>query len=114
MLENNPILQGLKKLYFEFRLTMRLLRDQRVPLWSKIIPVAAFAYVIMPFDFIPDFILVIGQLDDLTVLYAAFRLFRQFSPPHVVEEHLNALVNGGVQEPADVVEVRNYTVREKE
>ncbi len=111
MLENNPIIAALKKLYFEFRLTLRLLRDRRVPLWSKAIPVAAFAYVLLPFDFIPDIILIIGQLDDLTMLYAGFKLFRQFAPPHVVEEHLTALLNG--EPPAEVIEVKNYHVREK-
>ena len=113
MLENNPVIEGLKKLYFEFRLTMRLLRDRRVPVLPKIIPILAFAYVIMPFDFIPDFILIIGQLDDLTVLYAAFKLFRHFAPADVVEEHLNAMIYGEGEKPADVVEVKNYRVREK-
>jgi uncharacterized membrane protein YkvA (DUF1232 family) len=113
MFENNPIIEGLKKLYFEFRLTLRLLRDRRVPLWSKVIPVAAFAYVLMPFDIIPDFILVIGQLDDLTILYAAFRFFRQFSPPHVVDEHAQALITGQEKAREDVVEVKNYRIRQK-
>jgi uncharacterized membrane protein YkvA (DUF1232 family) len=113
MLENNPIFDGLKKLMYEFRLTLRLMRDSRVPLWSKSIPVLAFAYVVMPFDFIPDFILIIGQIDDLAVLYGAFRLFRRFVPPEVIEEHMKAMQMGDVKSPEDVVEVKNYRIRQK-
>lgn len=105
MFENNPIVEGLKKLYFEIRLTLRLMRDPRVPLWSKIIPVAAVAYVLLPIDFIPDFILIIGQLDDLTVLYTALRLFRRYAPPDVVEEHQRALEDQ--YPPEDVIVINN-------
>lgn len=110
MFENNPVIEALKKLYFESRLALRLMRDKRVPLWSKAIPVAAFAYILLPIDVIPDFILIIGQLDDLTILYAGLRLFRHFAPPHVVEEHLRAM-QSGVE--AATVEVKNYRIRQK-
>jgi uncharacterized membrane protein YkvA (DUF1232 family) len=49
----------------------RYLRDGRVPLWRKLVGVAAVAYFIWPFDLIPDFIPVIGWLDDAGVLAAA-------------------------------------------
>ena len=49
----------------------RYLRDGRVPLWRKLVGVAAVAYLVWPFDLIPDFIPVIGWLDDVGVLTAA-------------------------------------------
>ena len=49
----------------------RYLRDGRVPLWRKLVGVAAVAYLIWPFDLIPDFIPIIGWLDDAGVLTAA-------------------------------------------
>jgi uncharacterized membrane protein YkvA (DUF1232 family) len=49
----------------------RYVRDGRVPLWRKLVGVAAVAYLIWPFDLIPDFIPVIGYLDDAGVLTAA-------------------------------------------
>jgi uncharacterized membrane protein YkvA (DUF1232 family) len=49
----------------------RYVRDGRVPLWRKLVGVAAVAYLIWPFDLIPDFIPVIGYLDDAGILTAA-------------------------------------------
>lgn len=49
----------------------RYLRDGQVPLWRKLVGVAAVAYLVWPFDLIPDFIPVIGYLDDAGVLTAA-------------------------------------------
>ena len=49
----------------------RYLRDGKVPLWRKLVGVAAVAYLVWPFDLIPDFIPVIGYLDDAGVLMVA-------------------------------------------
>lgn len=49
----------------------RYLRDGRVPLWRKLVGVAAVAYLVWPWDLIPDFIPLIGWLDDAGVLLAA-------------------------------------------
>ena len=49
----------------------RYLRDGQVPLWRKLVGVAAVAYLVWPFDLIPDFIPIIGWLDDAGVLMAA-------------------------------------------
>ncbi|MGO9830792.1 MAG: YkvA family protein [Myxococcaceae bacterium] len=49
----------------------RYLRDGRVPLWRKLVGVAAVAYLVWPFDLIPDFIPILGWLDDAGVLTAA-------------------------------------------
>lgn len=71
------------------RLYIRLMKDPRVPLWPKLTMVGAFAYLISPFDFIPDLLLpVIGQVDDLLVLGLMFRYLVRSSPPEVVAEHM--------------------------
>jgi len=72
-------------------LAWRLFRDERVPLWSKVIPPAALAYVIFPLDIIPDVMIGLGQLDDLAVVLLGLKLFIELSPPDVVREHLRAL-----------------------
>jgi uncharacterized membrane protein YkvA (DUF1232 family) len=52
--------------------------DTRTPFYVKIIALAVAAYVFSPIDFIPDFIPVLGLLDDLILigfaLYVAFML----------------------------------------
>ncbi len=49
-----------------------LLRDPRIPFWAKAaIPAVAAAYVISPVDLIPDFLVGVGQLDDIGVMLLA-------------------------------------------
>ena len=73
------------------RLYWRLFRDERVSVWPKAMLVAAVAYVIMPFDLIPDYLPVIGEIDDLVVVLLAARWFVQWCPPAVVREHVDAI-----------------------
>ncbi len=75
----------------QVRLTWRLFWDQRVPLWTKLIPPVALTYVLFPVDFIPDVALGLGQLDDIAVLLLGAKLFIELAPPDVVREHLTAL-----------------------
>lgn len=46
-------------------------RDERASLPGKLFVVLAFAYVVFPFDAIPDFAPVVGWLDDVGVLGVA-------------------------------------------
>lgn len=50
---------------------VRYLRDGRVPLWKKLAGLLAVVYFLSPVDAIPDFIPILGWLDDLGVLSAA-------------------------------------------
>jgi uncharacterized membrane protein YkvA (DUF1232 family) len=68
------------------------MRDGRV-LWVwKLIPVAGLIYVAFPFDFIPDFAPIIGQLDDLGIFLGSLWLFVELCPPDVVKEHWDELM----------------------
>ncbi len=74
------------------RLAWRLFWDQRVPMWTKLVPSAALVYVLSPVDFIPAAVVPgLGQLDDLAVLLIGVKLFIELAPPAVVREHLLAL-----------------------
>ena len=75
----------------QFRLAWRLFWDERVPLWTKIIPPVALGYVLFPFDIITDLAPGVGQLDDIAVVLIGLQLFVELSPPDVVREHLRAL-----------------------
>ncbi|OBZ94453.1 hypothetical protein ADU59_16420 [Pararhizobium polonicum] len=46
--------------------------DPATPLRTRGILLGALAYFVMPFDFIPDFLAVVGFSDDIAVLTAAF------------------------------------------
>ena len=66
------------------KLVWRLLIDRRVPVFTKIIPFLAIAYIISPYDVIADWRPVLGQFDDLIVTVILFILFIVASPKHVV------------------------------
>ncbi len=74
------------------QLAWRLLLDRRVPLLTKlIIPGVMAAYILSPIDFVPDWLLGLGQLDDLAVLVLAVKLFVDLAPDEIVREHLARL-----------------------
>ncbi len=81
----------LTKLIDQVRLTWRLVRDPRVPIWTKLIPALALLYVLSPLDFIPDILPVIGQIDDLTIMLASMQLMQRFVPEHLLKEHRDEL-----------------------
>ncbi|HEX7588827.1 MAG TPA: DUF1232 domain-containing protein [Anaerolineae bacterium] len=85
------------------RLVWRLLADSRVPIFPKLIILAAAIYVISPVDLIPDLILGLGQLDDLGVAMLAIGVFIQLCPPALVDEHRRAIAaeSGGTSNPSD-------------
>ncbi len=68
-----------------------MFRDPDVPLHAKAVLPALAAYVALPLDLIPDFIPVLGQIDDLFILAAGLGLFVLLTPADVIEHHLRAL-----------------------
>ncbi len=73
------------------RLAWRLLRDRRVPLLARAILPALVLYLAMPLDLVPDFIPVVGYLDDLLVILGAAWLFLRLVPASVLEEQVATL-----------------------
>ena len=68
------------------RLYWRLFRDRRVSILPKALLVLALVYVVSPLDVIPDFIPVIGEMDDIVVVLSGLWLFIRLCPPEVVRE----------------------------
>ena len=56
-------------------LVTRLARDPRVPRRRKLLLVALVGYLALPFDLVPDFIPVAGQLDDAIIVALVLRSF---------------------------------------
>ncbi|TAK59372.1 MAG: DUF1232 domain-containing protein [Dehalococcoidia bacterium] len=69
----------------------RVFRDPDTPIVAKAVIPAMLAYLAMPLDIIPDFIPVLGQLDDLLVVALGLGLVLMMTPRHVIEDHLSAL-----------------------
>ena len=69
------------------RLSWCLLRDPLVPLWTKLIPLGAIAYVLLPVDFIPDPVLGLGQLDDLGIVLLGLKWFIDLCPSGLVSRY---------------------------
>src|SRR5438067_8364143 len=76
----------------QIKLAFALLLDPRVHPITKLIPLAAVGYLLLPTDIIPDILPILGQMDDVVVLMLGLRLFFEFSPAPVVQEHLQRLV----------------------
>ena len=73
-------------------------RDPRTPWYAKALAVAVAAYALSPIDLIPDFIPVIGYLDDLVIVPLGIRLAVQMIPDEVMAE-CRARANEAGQRP---------------
>ncbi|HKV52892.1 MAG TPA: YkvA family protein [Gemmatimonadaceae bacterium] len=69
------------------RLLWGLLTDERVATIDKVFVAAAIGYVIMPFDLIPDFIPVIGEIDDIYVIMLALNRLISHAGRDVIADH---------------------------
>jgi uncharacterized membrane protein YkvA (DUF1232 family) len=65
----------------------RLLSDPRVSRGRKLLLLALVAYLALPFDVVPDFIPVAGQLDDAILVALVLRTVLRSAGPEVVREH---------------------------
>ena len=78
----------------KLRLAAALVREPRIPVLVRALPPALVLYLAMPLDIIPDFIPVIGHLDDVLVLLLGVAVLLRFTPSAVLEEHLARLEAG--------------------
>ncbi len=98
----------------QVRLAWRLWRDRRVPVWTKLVPLLGLAYVVVPFDLLPDPMLGLGQVDDLGVIILALKLFLSLCPAALVAQHRQQLSQGAEDESpeGDVVDAAYRVVDE--
>lgn len=61
-------------------------RDPRTPWAARILGAAIVAYAVSPIDLVPDFIPVLGYLDDLVLLPLGLLLVRRLIPDEVLED----------------------------
>jgi len=66
------------------------LKDKETPWVAKIFAALTVIYALSPVDLIPDFVPVLGYLDDLIILPALVTLTIKFIPKEVFEKHRQA------------------------
>ena len=62
-------------------------RDPRMPFLAKVVALLVAAYALSPIDLIPDFIPVIGYVDDLVIVPLGILLAVRLLPPPLLAEH---------------------------
>jgi uncharacterized membrane protein YkvA (DUF1232 family) len=62
-------------------------RDPRTPWYAKVLAICVAAYAFSPIDLIPDFIPVLGYLDDVVILPLGILAVVKLIPPEVMAEH---------------------------
>ena len=63
------------------------LRDPRVPWYAKAVGACVVAYALSPIDLIPDFVPVLGYLDDLVLVPLGLLLVLRLIPADILAEH---------------------------
>ncbi len=82
-----------------FMLTVRLFIDKRTPRRVKVILGGVIAYLLMPWDIIPDFIPIIGYVDDLVLVVIALNSMLNEIEPEVVLDNWS-----GKEKPLTIIQ----------
>ena len=87
-------MQGLKARAKQLKLHLSALtiayRDSRTPWYVKFFVAGIVVYALSPIDLIPDFLPVVGYLDDLILLPLAIVIAIRLIPPDVMEDAVKA------------------------
>ncbi|HWZ01448.1 MAG TPA: YkvA family protein [Edaphobacter sp.] len=78
------------ELFRQYRIMLRALRHPGVPWYAKLVCGCAAVYVISPIQLIPNFIPIIGQLDDVLLIGLSIKLLKRSVPPAVLDQCRNA------------------------
>ena len=73
--------------------------DPRVPWYAKAVAAVVAAYALSPIDLIPDFIPILGYLDDVILLPMGIALAIRLIPPAIFEEHRKTAIERAAKRP---------------
>jgi uncharacterized membrane protein YkvA (DUF1232 family) len=62
-------------------------RDPRVPWYTKALAISVTGYALSPIDLIPDFIPILGLVDDVIIVPLGILLAVKLIPPDIMAEH---------------------------
>lgn len=77
---------GARKLKSEIAALYLAYKRSDVPLYAKVVTIIVVGYALSPIDFIPDFIPILGYLDDLILLPLGIWLAVKLIPRNIMEE----------------------------
>ena len=82
-----------KLLKSELEVLILVYKDKRTPLLPKLIIGITVGYLLSPIDLIPDFIPIVGLLDDLIIVPLLIRLSINLIPLYILEEARGKIKN---------------------
>lgn len=85
--------ENAKKLKQDIPTVFLALKDKDTPVAAKVVAAVTVAYALSPIDLIPDFIPVLGYLDDLVLLPALTALTIKLIPRQVWEQNRKCAEN---------------------
>lgn len=103
-----------RDLVLRLKLIVRLMGDNRVNPFLKLLPIGSLIYLIFPFDLI-SVIPGVSALDDMAIVSLGAYLFIEFCPPDVVQEHMQKLTSNmdAVESLDDVVDAETIDMDDK-
>jgi uncharacterized membrane protein YkvA (DUF1232 family) len=75
-----------RSLLRQFQVVRRAMRHPGVPWYAKLVAGCSVCYVFSPIQFLPNFIPVVGQLDDVLVITLGLKLLKRWVPPDILAE----------------------------
>ena len=88
-----------RTLKHEIKVYQLVLNDSRTPKLAKVLLGLAVGYALLPFDFIPDFILVVGYLDDAIIVPLLVVLALKMVPTAVLADCRRRVSGADCEEP---------------
>ena len=86
-----------KALKDELAVYKLVLKDSRTPKAAKVLLGCAIGYFLLPFDLIPDFIPVVGHLDDVVIVPALVVVALRFIPAEVIQDCRASVASGSLK-----------------
>lgn len=88
----DTLINNFQNFVMQVRLSYALFMDPRVPVLPKMIPIGIIIYLLTPIDIVPDFLIGLGQLDDVVIVLAGLEFFERNVPRHIATEHRQRLL----------------------
>lgn len=106
---------ALRDLVMRLKLIVRLMGDNRVSPFLKLLPIASLVYLVSPVDLVMG-IPGVSALDDMAIISLGAYMFIEFCPPNVVQEHMKQLTSNisSPDDDAEIVDGQATDVRDNE